>query len=95
MKKKGRRRRKEREEEDEKGNEPPLDVFARFATEHRVTIWILTERSPCRFSLNPRWPHDHSTTPCGRGPELLSHSLCRGSALKSLLDYYSGTRAFT
>ena len=32
MKKKGRRRRKEGEEEDEKGDEPPLDVFARFAT---------------------------------------------------------------
>ena len=32
MKKKGRKRRKEGEEEDEKGNEPPLDVFARFAT---------------------------------------------------------------
>ena len=30
--KKGRRRRKEGEEEDEKGDEPPLDVFARFAT---------------------------------------------------------------
>ena len=34
MKKKGRRRRKEGEEEDEKGDEPPLDVFARFATGH-------------------------------------------------------------
>ena len=33
MKKKGRRRRKEGEEEDEKGDEPPLDVFARFATD--------------------------------------------------------------
>ena len=32
MKKKGRRRRKEGEEEDEKGDKPPLDVFARFAT---------------------------------------------------------------
>ena len=32
MKKKERRRRKEGEEEDEKGDEPPLDVFARFAT---------------------------------------------------------------
>ena len=32
MKKKERRRRKEGEEEDEKGDEPPLNVFARFAT---------------------------------------------------------------
>ena len=35
MKKKGRRRRKEGEEEDEKGDEPPLDVFARFTTDER------------------------------------------------------------
>ena len=32
MKKKGRRKRKEGKEEDEKGDEPSLDVFARFAT---------------------------------------------------------------
>jgi len=77
MKKNGRRRRKEGEEEDEKGNEPPLDVFARFATEHTVTIWILTERSPCRFSLNPRWPHDHSTTRVDADPSC-SVILCVG-----------------
>ena len=39
-KKKGRRRRKEGEEEDEKGDEPPLDVFARFATGFTVCVHI-------------------------------------------------------
>ena len=45
MKKKGRRRRKEGEEEDEKGDEPPLDVFARFATgcSHTVRSGALGE----------------------------------------------------
>ena len=47
------------------------------ATEHRVTIWILTERSPCRFSLNPRWPHDHSTTRVDADPSC-SVILCVG-----------------
>jgi len=37
MKKKGRRRRREGEEEDEKGDEPPLDVLARFSTERKHT----------------------------------------------------------
>jgi hypothetical protein len=40
MKKKGRRRRKEGEEEDEKGDEPPLDVFARFATAQKHVLYI-------------------------------------------------------
>jgi len=33
MKKKGRGRRREVEEEDDKGDEPPLDLLARFATD--------------------------------------------------------------
>ena len=41
MKKKGRRRRKEGEEEDEKGDEPPLDVFARSATDYELRKELL------------------------------------------------------
>ena len=40
MKKKGRRR-KEGEEEDEKGDEPPLDVFARFVTDYELRKELL------------------------------------------------------
>ena len=41
MKKKGRKRRKKGEEEDEKGDEPPLDVFARFATDYELRKELL------------------------------------------------------